>query len=148
MQTDSEYPMAESAVDFYKNGPSFLQRHLPLWLTVHAQRALAAVVTIAAIGLPLFNYMPKLYMWFVRENMSKLYKRLRVIEKRMKKKLAVSEVVALQGDLERIDDEASALTVPMRHSALLFSLKIHCNLIRARLAARLVELRSHIAKVA
>ena len=32
-QTDPEYPMAASVTDFYKNGPSFLQRHLPLWLT-------------------------------------------------------------------------------------------------------------------
>jgi hypothetical protein len=38
--------LAASAIDFYKNGPSFLERHLPLWLTVHAQRAIAVVMTI------------------------------------------------------------------------------------------------------
>ncbi|MFZ1093292.1 MAG: hypothetical protein WAN75_29415, partial [Xanthobacteraceae bacterium] len=30
--TDSEYPMAEGAVDFYKNGPSLLNRYLPAWV--------------------------------------------------------------------------------------------------------------------
>jgi hypothetical protein len=39
--TDTEYPVAPAAIDFYKNGPSFMQRHLPLWLSVHAQRAIA-----------------------------------------------------------------------------------------------------------
>jgi hypothetical protein len=39
--TDVEYPVAPAAIDFYKNGPSFMQRHLPLWLSVHAQRAKA-----------------------------------------------------------------------------------------------------------
>jgi hypothetical protein len=38
---DVEYPVAPAAIDFYKNGPSFMQRHLPLWLSVHAQRAKA-----------------------------------------------------------------------------------------------------------
>ena len=43
--TDTEYPVAPAAVDFYKNGPSFMQRHLPLWLSVHAQRAIAVLVS-------------------------------------------------------------------------------------------------------
>jgi TRAP transporter TAXI family solute receptor len=55
-QTDPEYPMAASAVDYYKNGPSFLQRHLPLWLGVHVQRAIAVLVTAIAIGIPLFKF--------------------------------------------------------------------------------------------
>src|SRR6516164_10841822 len=29
---DTEYPVAPAAIDFYKNGPSFMQRHVPLWL--------------------------------------------------------------------------------------------------------------------
>ena len=51
-QTDPEYPMAASVTDFYKNGPSFLQRHLPLWLTVYVQRAIAVLLTAIAIGHP------------------------------------------------------------------------------------------------
>jgi TRAP-type uncharacterized transport system substrate-binding protein len=145
---DVEYPVAAGAIDFYKNGPSFLQRHLPLWLTVHVQRAIALLVTAIAIGFPLFNYMPKVYMWFVRENMSKLYRHLRRIEKTLQTEITAPQVVALQGDLEQIDQTASHLWIPIRHSSLLFSLKVHINLMRTRLASRLVELRSHIAKVA
>ncbi|MGC1688927.1 MAG: hypothetical protein WA756_03170, partial [Pseudolabrys sp.] len=53
--TDVEFPVAPAAIDFYKNGPSFMQRHLPLWLSVHAQRAIAVLVTAIALGLPLFR---------------------------------------------------------------------------------------------
>ncbi|MGA7184161.1 MAG: hypothetical protein WBY67_12800, partial [Pseudolabrys sp.] len=53
--TDIEFPVAPAAIDFYKNGPSFMQRHLPLWLSVHAQRAIAVLVTAIALGLPLFR---------------------------------------------------------------------------------------------
>jgi hypothetical protein len=28
--TDVEYPVAPAAIDFYRNGPSFMQRYLPL----------------------------------------------------------------------------------------------------------------------
>jgi len=147
-QIDPEYPMAESAVDFYKNGPSLLNRYMPFWAANYIRRIIAIFVAAIAIILPLFNYAPKLYMWLVRENMSKLYRRLRIIEKGLQTELTAPQVASFQNDLEDVDKAASRLPVPMRHSALLFGIKIHINLIRTRLAARLVELRSQIAKVA
>ena len=67
--TDVEYPVAQTAVDFYKNGPSFMQRHLPLWLTVHVQRAIAVLVTAIAIGLPLFHFVPQTCNWVTRRRL-------------------------------------------------------------------------------
>jgi TRAP-type uncharacterized transport system substrate-binding protein len=143
---DVEYPVAASAVDYYKNGPSFLQRHLPLWLTVHAQRAIAAVVTLVAIGFPVFNFAPKLYLWFVKSHMAKLYRRLRVIEMESQAKLTIPKVVALQTELENIDQAASIL--PMRHSDLFFDFNRHIESARTRLGARLVEARRQTANAA
>jgi TRAP-type uncharacterized transport system substrate-binding protein len=138
-QTDPEYPMAASVADFYKNGPSLLQRHLPLWLTVHVQRAIAVLVTAIAIGIPLFNFAPKLYRWFLQDRMRKLYRRLRVVEKAMQKKLTAPQLAALQADLESID-KASAI-LPMRHSEVFFGLKHDIDSTRAHLASRHFEAR-------
>jgi TRAP-type uncharacterized transport system substrate-binding protein len=138
-QADPEYPMAASVADFYKNGPSLLQRHLPLWLTVHVQRAIAVLVTAIAIGIPLFNFAPKLYRWFLQDRMRKLYRRLRVVEKAMQEKLTAPQLAALQADLESID-QASAI-LPMRHSEMFFGLKRDIDSTRAHLASRLVEAR-------
>jgi hypothetical protein len=77
--TDPEYPVAQSAVDFYKNGPSFLRRYLPFWMVAHVQRLLAVSLAAAAIVFPIFNFAPKLYQWFLQNVMSKLYRRLRII---------------------------------------------------------------------
>ena len=121
-------------------------RHLPLWLTVHAQRAIAALVTIVAIGLPLFNFAPKLYLWFVKSHMAKLYRRLRVVEMESQAKLTIPKVVALQTELENIDQAASIL--PMRHSDLFFDFNRHIKSARIRLAARLVEARRQTVKAA
>jgi TRAP-type uncharacterized transport system substrate-binding protein len=67
--TDIEYPVAPAASDFYKNGPSFMQRHLPLWLSVHAQRAIAVLVTAIALGLPTFRFLPVAYNWITRRRL-------------------------------------------------------------------------------
>ena len=34
-QIDPEFTMAEKAVEFYKNGPSFLNKYLPFWIVPH-----------------------------------------------------------------------------------------------------------------
>jgi hypothetical protein len=131
--------MAPSAIDFYKNGPSFLQRHLPLWLTIHVQRAIAVLVTVMAIGFPLFGFAPKLYGWFVRSYMAKLHHRIRLIDKELKTRLTVPQVTALRTELESIDQAAHIL--PMRHSDLFLSIMRQIDRERTRLASRLAEAR-------
>jgi TRAP-type uncharacterized transport system substrate-binding protein len=75
--TDTEYPVAPAAIDFYKNGPSFMQRHLPLWFSVHAQRAIAVLVTTIAIGYPLFRFLPLFYNWITRRRLFYWYAQLK-----------------------------------------------------------------------
>lgn len=144
-QTDPEYPMAASAVDYYKNGPSFLQRHLPLWLGVHVQRAIGVLVAAIAISIPLFNLPPKLYRWFLDHHMRTLYRRLRIVEDAAQTELTIPQVVPLQAELEQIDRAARVL--PRRHSDLFFILEHHITLTRTQLASRLVEMRNRVAKV-
>ena len=137
VQIDPEYSVASSVIDYYKNGPSLLHRYLPFWIVTHVQRVLALSLAAAAIFFPLFSYAPKMYLWYLSERTRKLYQRLRVVEKAMQKELTAPQVAALQIDLEHIDRAATIL--PMRHSDLFFSLKVHINLVRARLASLLVE---------
>jgi hypothetical protein len=145
-QTDPEYSMAASAVDYYKNGPSFLQRHLPLWLSVHVQRAIAVLVAAIAIGIPLLNLAPKLYRWFLDDHMRKLYRRLRTIEEASQTELTTPQLVSLQAELENIDHAVRSL--PKRHSDLYFDFNRHIDSTRVHLVSRLAEARSLIAKVA
>ena len=78
--TDVEYRVAPAAIDFYKNGPSFMQRHLPLWLSVHAQRAIAVLVTAIALGLPMFRFLPMAYNWITRRRLFYWYAQLKKLE--------------------------------------------------------------------
>jgi hypothetical protein len=143
--TDPEYPVAQSARDFYRNGPSFLNRYLPFWMTSYVHRIAAVLVAVIAIVLPVFSYAPKLYLWFVRDRIQKLYRRLRIADKALLTELTALQVRALQLDLENIDRAASIL--PMRNSDLFFDLRTHIDRTRAHLATRLVEPRSRAAIV-
>jgi hypothetical protein len=69
----------------------------------------------------------------------KLYRRLRLLNARLKNDLTAEQVAALQVDLDHIDRAANVL--PMRHSDLFFDLMLHIDLARTRIAARLAELR-------
>ena len=66
---DAEYPVAPAASEFYKSGPSLTQRYVPLWLSVHAQRAIAVLVAGLAIGLPAFRFLPVFYQWVMRRRL-------------------------------------------------------------------------------
>jgi TRAP-type uncharacterized transport system substrate-binding protein len=138
--TDPEYPMAEEAVDYYKNGPSFLQRYLPFWMINYAKRVVAIVVTAVAIVIPLFTYAPRFYAWMLRTRMAKLYSRLRIVDAELQRELSPAEITALQSDLETISKSAAVL--PVRHSDLYFALMGHIDLTRTRLAARSAALRA------
>ena len=77
---DPEFPVAEIAVDYYKNGPPFLAKYLPFWMTTYARRMIAFLVATLAVIFPVFGFAPRVYGWFVQERLRKLYRRLRVVE--------------------------------------------------------------------
>jgi TRAP transporter TAXI family solute receptor len=129
---DPEYPMAQVAVDYYKNGPSFLAKYLPFWMTIYAQRLIAFSVAAIAIVFPAFSFAPRLYEWVLHTRLRALYRRLRVVENALHRNISASQIEALRNELADIDKTTS--TVPMRNSDLYFMLRYHLNQTRSRLA--------------
>jgi TRAP transporter TAXI family solute receptor len=144
-QTDPEYPMSQSARDFYRNGPGFVNRYLPLWVTNYFQRAIAILIAAIAVILPVFRFLPKLYLWFVHQRLRKLYRRLRLVEAATAQELTLAQVETLEDELADIEQESNV--VPVRDSDLFFIFKHHLDRTRSRLASRLVEARKPLAKV-
>lgn len=135
-QTDPEFPMAEEAVDYYRNGPSFLQRYLPYWTIHYAKRMIAILLAMFAVVIPLFTYAPKIYQWFLRANVRKLYLRLRAVEAKLEGDLSPSELEGLQDDLKAISRAARFL--PMRHSDLYIDLTMHVRQRQSELMSRVL----------
>ncbi len=146
--TDPEFPMAEGAVDFYKNGLPFLDKYLPHWVVPHVQRLFAALLAGGAIAFPLFSFAPKLFKSFVQYRLGSMYRRLRAIEARLQQCASPLEVSALEPELEGIDRQIHLLGVPMQHSDLFFSIKAHLDDVRAHLESSRAKLLSQGTRAA
>jgi hypothetical protein len=131
--------MAEEALEYYKNGPSFLQRYLPFWMINYAKRLIAVLLAAFAVVIPLCTYAPKLYEWFLQAYVQKLYRRLRAVETEMDAEPTAAQVEALQADLKEINRAAHIL--PGRHSDRFIDLTTHIRVTRAELASRLAAFR-------
>jgi hypothetical protein len=146
--TDPEYPVAQNAIDFYKNGPSFLNRYLPFWLTTYVKRLLALLTTVVAIAIPVFSFAPKTYRGLVTFRLNQMYRRLRAIDASLHKEIAASDISLLETELASINRSIHLLGVPMLHSDLFFNIQNHLDVVRVNLGLHRSKLQSQRAKVA
>jgi len=130
---DPEFPMSQIAIDYYKNGPSLLQEYLPFWMTIYARRGIAFFVAMLAIVIPLFSFAPKLYGWFARERLRKLYHRLRAVERALQSGLTASRIQELKNELAEIDQ--ASMAVSMREADIYFMLQHRLDRARSRIEA-------------
>ena len=135
--TDVEYPVAPAAIDFYKNGPSFMQRHLPLWLSVHAQRAIAVLVTAIALGLPLFRFLPSAYNWLTRRRLVYWYAQLKALEASFDLGPMDKPLTEKQAEIERIEEAVSHIRFPLTFSDQLYNLRSHIDIVRRKLSSHI-----------
>ena len=134
--TDTEYPVAPAAIDFYKNGPSYMQRHLPLWLSVHVQRAIAVLVAAIAIGFPLFKLLPLAYNWITRRRLFYWYAKLKALEASFDADPMDIHSADTRAEIERIEDAVSHIHIPLTFSDQVYNLRSHIDIVRRKIASR------------
>ena len=133
---DPEYPVAPAASDFYKSGPSLTQRYLPLWLSVHAQRAIAALVAGLAIGLPTFRFLPVFYQWVMRRRLIYWYAKLKALEASFDANANAISLPETKIEIERIEDAVSHIQFPLTFTDQLYNLRSHIDIVRRKIASR------------
>jgi TRAP-type uncharacterized transport system substrate-binding protein len=133
---DTEFPVAPAAIDFYKSGPSFLQRHLPLWLSAHAQRAIAVLVAGIAIGVPLFRFLPAIYQWISRRRLIYWYGKLKALEASFDSDPNDKHLPEKKIEIERIEDAVSHIQMPLSFTDQLYNLRSHIDIVRRKIASR------------
>jgi TRAP-type uncharacterized transport system substrate-binding protein len=146
--TDPEYPVAQNAIDFYKNGPTFLNRYLPFWMTTYVTRLLALLTTVVAIAIPVFSLAPKTYRGLVSFRLNQMYRRLRAIDASLHNEIATTDISLLETELASIDRSIHLLGVPMLHSDLFFNIQTHLDLVRVNLGLRRDRMKGQMVKAA
>jgi TRAP-type uncharacterized transport system substrate-binding protein len=122
-----ELPIATEADRYIKNGPPFLQRHLPFWAANLIDRMWVVLGILLAIFLPLSKILPPLYKFRIRRRIFKSYSRLREIEESDKP----SE--ALLKELDALDKRTEGIDVPLSYADELYALRSNIQLVRRKL---------------
>ena len=127
-----DLPLSDEAQRFYKNGRPFLQEHLPFWLATLVERVLVVFIPLAALMYPAFKLVPQMYDWLMQSRILRLYDEMRLIESEIKTE-GPRDLAAIKAKLDYLDQRANQLRLPTTYASMLYTLRSHLNLVRARL---------------
>jgi hypothetical protein len=128
-----DLPLSPHALEFYKAGAPFLQRHLPFWLALLIEEPVVWFIPLLIVLFPLFRLAPSAYDWFERRRVYKLYGELKGLEDEM---LLTAPSGARQDYVERLnrlDGRASHLSVPAPFRPLVYGLRLHIDMVRQQI---------------
>lgn len=127
---DPMLPLSPEAARYFKSGAPFLQRYLPFWLAVLADRLIVLLVPVFALLIPLLRVAPVIYSWRVRSKVFRCYGELRFLEDDLKNHFDPARLSEYRDRLDALDEEASELHVPLAFTDLVYTLREHVNLVR------------------
>jgi hypothetical protein len=128
-----DFPLSDEARQFYKSGRPFLQRHLPFWLAVLIDRLLILLIPLIGVIYPLVRFTPALYAFEIQRRIFKLYGELRRFEKDLNTRSAGQSIGDLNEWIDRLEEKANRLKVPLFYSNQLYTLRMHITMVRERL---------------
>ncbi|HXY53652.1 MAG TPA: TAXI family TRAP transporter solute-binding subunit [Nitrospirota bacterium] len=128
-----DLPLSDNARQFYRSGRPFLQRHLPFWMAVMIDRLIILLIPLIGVFYPLLRFMPGLYAMEIRWRINRLYGELRSLEKDLENRAAGRNIGDLSEWLDRLEEKASRLRVPLFYANQVYTLRMHIRLVRERL---------------
>jgi TRAP-type uncharacterized transport system substrate-binding protein len=126
----TDLPLSPYAREFYKTGTPFLLRHLPFWLAIFLAQPVVWLIPLVLLAIPVFRLAPTIYDWAERRRIYKFYSELRRVEDELTHDARGQSQNQLLARLDRLDDRASHLSVPASYKPLVYSLRLHIDMVR------------------
>lgn len=144
-QREREFPrpeagawaLAATAERHYRDGPPWMQRHLPFWLATFVDRMWIVLLPLVAALLPLSRLVPPLVTLRLRSRIYRWYADLRELEGSVEQPQA--DLQHLAERLDQLDHQTGRIAVPLSFTGELYDLRAHIGLVRERLRARAQE---------
>lgn len=137
----TDYPLAEEAVRYYKDGRPFLQRYLPYWAANALQRLLLVLVPLVAIAVPLFRVVPTLFELREKSRLYRRYGLLLEMERAIQsRQLSADEITRATAQLDQIENDVSHMKFSLDFSDRVYTLRQHVDYVRRQLQAHSSEL--------
>jgi len=134
--TNLQLPLSEDARRYLRDGPPWLERILPFWGAGIVDRLIILLVPVVTVLVPITVVSATLIDRHIRRRIGRWYRTLRHLELR----LDTVSSDDLDREIERLHALEAQITrrsrLPLEYMKQLYDLKLHIDLIRARLEER------------
>jgi TRAP transporter TAXI family solute receptor len=129
-----DFPLADEATRYFKDGRPFLQRYMPFWLANALQRLLLILIPLAAIGIPVIRLIPGLLQFKEKNRLYRRYGQLLKMEADIRsRQLSLAEITAARADLHKIEDHISRTKFTLEFADRVYTLRQHVDYVRIQL---------------
>jgi len=126
-----DMPLSSEAARFYKSGLPFLHDYFPFWMAALLGKLILLLIPILGVLYPMIRFLPGLYDWAMRSKVLRMYGELRLLEDEMANARGsgrdMREVITR---LDRLEEQANHLRVPVTYASMLYMLRNHIDLVR------------------
>lgn len=130
----TDYPLADEAQRYYKDGRPFLQRYLPYWAANALARLLLVLVPLLAIAIPVIKIIPKLWDFREERRLFKRYGMLLALERDITaRQLSPQEAASAKARLDEIDRDISTAKFSLDFTDRVYTLRQHVDYVRDQL---------------
>jgi TRAP-type uncharacterized transport system substrate-binding protein len=128
-----DIPLSNEALRFYKSGPPLLHDFLPFWMAVVTGKLIILLIPILGILYPMMRFLPYLYDWAMRSKVLRMYGELRFLEDEMAAaRRAGCDTREMIARLDRLEEQANHVRVPVAYASMLYILRNHIDLVREK----------------
>jgi TRAP-type uncharacterized transport system substrate-binding protein len=126
-----DMPLSSEAARFYKSGLPFLHDYFPFWMAALLGKLIILLIPILAVLYPMMRFLPGLYDWAMRSKVLRMYGELRLLEDEMANaRDSGGDMREVITRLERLEEQANHLRVPVAYASQLYMLRNHIDLVR------------------
>ena len=129
-----DYRLSEDARRYLENGPSFLERYLPFWAAVLADRLKVMLIPLITLMIPLAKILPPAYRWRIRSRIFRWYKDLIRIEQATLDAAEGADRQSLLDELSAMAEEVRDLHVPLSYTDEVYNLRLHIEMVMRMLS--------------
>lgn len=130
----TDFPLADQAQSFYKNGRPFLQRYMPFWLANLVQRMLLFLLPVIGVLIPVIKFLPSIINWRRQKRINRWYGELKSLELDLDAhEVKGADLERHLARLEEIEEAARYMNMPLDFSDRVYTLRMHIAFVRARL---------------
>ena len=124
-------PLSNEALRFYKSGQPLLHDYLPFWMAVLTGKLIVLLIPILGVLYPMMRSLPRLYDWMMRSKVLRIYGELNLLEHEMTDACgARRDTRDMVARLERLEEQANHLRMPVAYVSRLYDLRNHIDLVR------------------